>query len=258
MKIPNYKIDSFCSKFNSGAPAILIYGQDYGLKDERARSIINNYLNNSNNIIDFDVKSVISNPEILNIELNTISLLSDKKIVRISDANDKLCSIIENNLLENNNECLLILLCDSLTPRSKLRNYFEKHKNAIILPCYSDDNKNVLNIIDEMFDKENIKIDDNAKKLLASYLGIDRLVTKTEIEKAILYAGVEKKLSIADISSFLSDQTSINIDMLYDFVLLGDLKKAYKILIKLQNEGVPAIQILRSFIRQLQNLYQIK
>ena len=51
MKIKNYEIDSFCSNFNTTAPAILIYGQEYGLKHERADLIVKNYLDNSNNII---------------------------------------------------------------------------------------------------------------------------------------------------------------------------------------------------------------
>tara|TARA_A100001037_G_C14952407_1_gene545592 strand:- start:267 stop:845 length:579 start_codon:yes stop_codon:yes gene_type:complete len=109
-----------------------------------------------------------------------------------------------------------------------------------------------------MFNNENIKCDINAKKLLANYLGVDRLVTKAEIEKAILYSGTSKELSLKDVSSFLSDQASINIDKLYDLVLIGNIQKAYKILVQLQNEGISAIQILRAFTRQLQNLYSIK
>ena len=115
-----------------------------------------------------------------------------------------------------------------------------------------------MNIIDNMFNNENIKIDISAKKLLANYLGVDRLVTKAEIEKAILYSGTSKELSLKDVSSFLSDQASINIDKLYDLILIGNIKKAYKILVQLQNEGISAIQILRAFTRQLQNLYNIK
>jgi len=69
---------------------------------------------------------------------------------------------------------------------------------------------------------------------------------------------VVKELSLKDVSSFLSDQASINIDKLYDLVLIGNIKKAYKILVQLQNEGISAIQILRAFTRQLQNLYNIK
>ena len=109
-----------------------------------------------------------------------------------------------------------------------------------------------------MLNIENIKIDINGKKLLASYLGADRLITKSEIEKAILYSGNTNELSLEDISSFLGDQTSINIDKLYDLTLIGNIKQAYKVLVRLQNEGIPTIQILRTFIRQLQNLYNIK
>ena len=51
MKIKNYEIDKFCSNFNAGHQAILIYGEDYGLKNERVEAIIKNYLDNSNNVI---------------------------------------------------------------------------------------------------------------------------------------------------------------------------------------------------------------
>ena len=258
MKIKNYEIDSFCSSFNMNSPAILIYGEDYGLKNERASIIIKNYLNNTNNIIDLDVKTIVAEPEILAAELNTISLLENKKVVRVRNANDKICSIIEESIFFDPKECLLILISDSLSPRSKLRLLFEKHKEAVALPCYNDNSKDILAIIDNMLRKEDIKIDINAKNLLASYLGVDRLVTKAELEKAILYSGANKELSLKDITSFLSDQASINIDKLYDLTLLGEIKKAYIILVKLQNEGVPAIQILRTFTRQLQTLYSIK
>lgn len=258
MKIKNYEIDNFCSNFNMNTPAILIYGEDYGLKNERASLIIKKYLNDSKNIIDLDAKSIISVPELLFTELNSISLLADKKVIRVRDANDKLSAIIENSVFLHSEDCLLILISESLSPRSSLRLTFEKHKEAVILPCYSDDSKNIINIIDSMLNKENIKIDINAKKLLASYLGADRLVTKSEIEKAILYSGNTKELSLNDISSFLSDQASINIDKLYDLTLLGNIKQAYKVLIKLQNEGIPPIQIIRVFTRQLQSLYSLK
>ena len=258
MKIKNYEIDKFCSNFNADHHAVLIYGEDYGLKNERTDAIIKNYLDNSNNVVDLDIKSLILNPEILNDELSSISLLADKKVIKIRDANDKISSIIENNINLASKDCLLILISEALSPRSKLRLLFEQHKDAVILPCYSDTSANIMNIIDNMFNNENIKIDINAKKLLANYLGVDRLVTKAEIEKAILYSGTSKELSLKDVSSFLSDQASINIDKLYDLVLLGNIKKAYKILLQLQNEGISAIQILRAFTRQLQNLYSIK
>ena len=258
MKIKNYEIDKFCLNFNADHQAILIYGEDYGLKNERAGAIIKSYLDHSNNVVDLDIKSLITNPEVLTDELSSISLLADKKVIKIRDASDKISSIIEKNISLASKDCLLILISEALSPRSKLRLLFEQHKDAVILPCYSDTSSNIMNIIDNMFNNENIKIDISAKKLLANYLGVDRLVTKAESEKAILYSGTSKELSLKDVSSFLSDQASINIDKLYDLILIGNIKKAYKILIQLQNEGISAIQILRAFTRQLQNLYNIK
>ena len=263
MKIPNYKIDQYCKGLIPKAPAILLYGQDYGLISERSSLIISSFFSNINgginsfNIVDFSAASIISNPKELEIEASSISLLNAKKVIRIKDAVDSSYAALEDYLLKPYQDCLVIVLSENLSPRSKLRKLFEKHNEAIILPCYSDEKKNILNLIESSLKAEGINIDDDSKLLLANYLGIDRLITKAEIEKAILYAGKLKKLGIEDISAFLSDQASINIDNLYDLSLIGDIENAYRVLFRIQKEGVPAIQIIRVFIRQLQNLYSI-
>ena len=263
MKIQNYKIDQFCKDQNPNTPAILLYGQDYGLISERSSLIIKNFFKNMNhainsiNIIDLELNAIISNPEFLDIEASSISILNNKKIIRIKDATDSLSKIIEEYLLTPHKDCLIIILSENLSPRSKLRKFFETHKEATILPCYNDDKKNILNIIENMFEKESIYIDKEGKELLANYLGIDRLITRSEIEKAILYAGKNKKLTLNDVSVFLSDQAAMSIDALYDFSLAGDIKNAYRVLNRVQNEGISAIQIIRTFIRQIQGLYSI-
>ena len=263
MKIQNFKIDQFCSSLNPISPAILLYGQDYGLISERSSLIIDTFFNNvdakhnSLNIIDFSNNILLSDPQFLEIEVSSISLLNNKKIIRIKDASDALYKMLESYFLYSHPDCLLILLSDSLSPRSKIRKLFESHDKAIILPCYSDDKKSILNLIKSSLMKEDIIVDDQGLQLFANYLGSDRLITKAEIEKAILYAGKSKKLDSKDFASFISDQTSLSIDELYDFSLAGNLKEAYRALVKIQKEGTPAIQIIRSFIRQMQSLYNI-
>ena len=263
MKIQNFKIDDFCKALKPVSPAILLYGQDYGLISERSSLIINSFFNNvdakhnSLNIIDLSNNALLLNPELLELEVSSISLLSSKKIIRIKEASDALYNIIKDYFHYSHPDCLIILLSDSLSPRSKIRKLFETHDKAIILPCYSDDIKNIFNLINTSFKKEGIIIDEQDIQLLANYLGIDRLITKAEIEKAILYAGQGKKLTANDIASFISDQAALGIDELYDFSLSGELEGAYRVLSRLQKEGVPAIQIIRSFIRQMQNLYSI-
>ena len=263
MKIQNFKIEQYCKDLSPVAPAILLYGQDYGLISDRSSLIINSFLNNldekqnSLNIIDISNSNLLQNPESLEMEVSSISLLSRKKIVRIKDASDALMKIIDDYFVYSHPDCLIILLSDSLSPRSKIRKFFEVHNDAVILPCYSDDKKSIISLISRALKKEDIIIDEKDIELFANYLGIDRLITKAEIEKAILYAGKEKKLNANDITSFISDQASLGIDELYDYSLNGDLEGAYRVLNRIQKEGVPAIQIIRSFIRQMQSLYRI-
>ena len=89
MKIQNFKIDQFCKDLNPIAPAILLYGQDYGLISERSSLIINSFFkniekkHNTLNIIDLSNNTLLSNPECLELEVSSISLLSKKKIIRV-------------------------------------------------------------------------------------------------------------------------------------------------------------------------------
>jgi len=263
MKIQNFKIDQYCKDLNPIAPAILLYGQDYGLVSERSSLIINSFFNNidhkqnSLNIIDLSSSNILANPECLEMEANSISLLSNKKIIRIRDTTDALHKILGDYFVNPYQNCLIILLSDALSPRSKIRKLFESHDKAVALPCYSDDKKSILNLINNSFKKNSITVDEEGVQLFANYLGMDRLISKSEIEKAVLYAGIDKKLNAKDISYFISDQASLGIDELYDYSLIGDLSEAYRVLNRIQKEGVPAIQIIRSFMRQMQGLYSI-
>jgi len=264
MKIQNYKIDNYCKNLENNPAALLVYGPDYGLINERIDLIVNNFFNvdkshdSKLNIIDIETSSLLNDPSFLEIEAKSLSLIDNKKIIKIKNANDKALEIIKKYLLNPEKTCLIILTSENLTPKSKLRLYFEKHDSIAIIPCYLDDKKTISDLIINAFNKEKIKIDQNTVNLLASYLGEDRLVTISEIEKAILLAGKKKTLKNEDILSYIGDSSSINIDELCDTTLAGDIEKSFTILFRVQSQGINAIQIIRSFIKQLQNLIVLK
>ena len=264
MKIQNYKIDSFCRNLKNNPHAILLYGADYGLINERVKLIINSFLNIDSsknkelNIIDFDSNDLLLDPELLEIETKSLSLLSAKKLIRIKANDDKALHIIQKYIKSPQDSCLLIILSNNLTPRSKLRQYFEKEKSIVILPCYLDEKKTISDLIKNTFIKENIHAERETIELLANYLGVDRQVTISEIEKAVLLAGKERKLTKSDVLSFIEDASSINIDELYDTSLEGNIEESLKILFRIQSQGINAMQIIRSFVRQNQNLIMLK
>ena len=128
MKIKSYQIkDSInCSKFCS----YLIYGQNKGLVKEKTEQIINIYgeKNKGVEIINLNNDEILEKPEKLFNESNTFSLTRKKKLIRVLNAKDKLLNEI-SFILKPNPECLIIFESDELSPKSKLRNFFEKEKN---------------------------------------------------------------------------------------------------------------------------------
>ena len=264
MKIQNYKIDDYCKNLENNPGALLIYGADYGLINERINLIVNKFFNidkNNNsklNIIDIETSSLLNDPEFLEIESKSLSLIDKNKLIKIKNANDKILETIQKYLLNPEKTCIIIVIADNLSPKSKLRLFFEKHNTAVIIPCYLDDKKTISELINSRLKKENISANQDTVDLLANHLGEDRLITISEIEKAILLAGKEKYLKNEDILSYVVDSNSINMDELCDTTLSGDIEKSFNILFRMQSQGISAIQIIRSFIRQLQNLIILK
>ena len=264
MKISNQKINEFISNVNSSSPAILVYGTDYGLVCERLEKIIQSFLKNESldnsayNLIELSAPNIIKEPRILAEESKSISLLSNKKIIKINNVSDSITKIINNYLDKPDPESLILIQATSLTPNSSIRRLFENHSSAKIIPCYTDDIQSIDILVSNMLQDSNISIAKEAQRVLVERLGIDRLVTKTEIEKAILFANSEETISYADVLSFVGDQTSISLEKLCDSVFLGDFKNTFNILQRLEKEGTPAIQIIKVLMKQMQNLHNIK
>ena len=264
MKINNQKINEFISKVDSSSPAILVYGTDYGLVCERLEKIIKSFLKNesvdnlSYNLIELNALDIIREPRILTEESKSISLLSNKKIIKINNVSDSITKIIDNYLDNSDPESLILIQASSLTPNSSIRKLFENHSSAKIIPCYTDDIQSIDILVSSMLKDANISITKDAQRALVERLGIDRLVTKTEIEKAILFANSEQTICYEDVVSFVGDQTSINLEKLCDSAFLGDFKNTFNILQRLEKEETPAIQIIKVLMKQMQNLHNIK
>ncbi len=69
-----------------------------------------------------------------------------------------------------------------------LRSVVEAARQAIALPCYSDDARSVDTVIDDELRNAGLSIDPEARALLRRNLGGDRMATRAEVAKLALYA----------------------------------------------------------------------
>ena len=136
MKIKAYELKSLVEK-NKYA-AYLIYGQNKGLVREKSQVIIDAYKNDQTEIIKFENDELISEPEKLANEFNTFSLTAEKKILHILNTKDNLTETITNTVTDLDSKNLIVFETSELTPRSKLRKFFEKEKHLGVIACYFD------------------------------------------------------------------------------------------------------------------------
>jgi len=124
MKIKAYELKDLVEKKKYAG--YLVYGQNKGLVREKSQTIINSYKNDETEIIKFENDELISEPEKLSNEFNTFSLTAKKKIIHVLNTKDNLTEIITNTVNNQDSTNLIVFETGELTPRSKLRKFFEK------------------------------------------------------------------------------------------------------------------------------------
>ena len=131
MIIKNFEIDKF-KKSNSNLH--LIYGVNEGIKQD----LINNiYLEGyKGDIFKYEEHEVLNNIDQFISNLLTKSLLNKEKIIIISRATDKICTLINDLLDREIVETKIIIKSSNLDKKSKLRNLFEKEDQLICIANY--------------------------------------------------------------------------------------------------------------------------
>ena len=252
MKIKAYELKSLVEKKKYSA--YLVYGQNKGLVREKSQTIIDTYKDDQTEIIKFENDELISEPEKLSNEFNTFSLIAEKKIIHILNTKDNLTETITNTINNQDSTNLIIFETSELTPRSKLRKFFEKEKNLGILACYFDTERDVQDLIETTFKKEGISISRDISLLIAKRLGNERHIIKNELEKIILYLKDKKEFKAEDILKCLSQNEDFGFDDLNYNLCDGNVVKLDKIINQLYLEGINPIALLRSAGKHFQKI----
>ena len=252
MKIKAYEIKDLVKKKKYAG--YLVYGQNKGLVREKSQIIINSYKDDQTEIIKFENDELISEPGKLTNEFNTFSLTAEKKILHILNTKDNLTEIIINTITGHDSKNLIVFETSELTPRSKLRKFFEKEKHLGILACYFDTERDVQELIETTFKKENMPINRDIVLLITKRLGNERHIIKSELEKIILYLKDKKEFKAEDILKCLSQNKDYGFDDLNYSISNGNVVKLDKIINQLYLEGINPIALLRSVSKHFQKI----
>lgn len=256
-KLKAHEVDTYLSR-PLVHRIILIYGPDRGLVSERAKAVAAATkvpLDDPFSVIKLDAASIHSDPARLADEALTVSMFGGDRLVWVKDAgNEKGLLDALKPLAAHPAEAVTILIeADDLKPASGLRTLCENAALAIALPCYADDARAIDGLIDRELAGAGLAIGLDARNLLKSSLGGDRLASKSEIEKLVLYCRGQKRVEIADVEAAIGDVSSTTVDELVDAMLSGDVNGFDAAFTAMTAKG-PGLQgILAILTRQVSN-----
>ena len=161
---------------------------------------------------------------------------------------------IANTVTDLGSKNLIVFETSELTPRSKLRKFFEKEKHVGILACYFDTEQDVRDLVETAFKKENITISRDIVLLITKHLGNERHIIKNELEKIILYLKDKKEFKTEDILKCFCQNENFDFDDLNYNLCDGNVVKLDKIINQLYLEGINPIALLRSVGRHFQKI----
>ena len=234
----------------------LFYGENEGYKNEIIKKRFEK--NYPNQIYRYDEKEIIDKKNDFFYSILSKSFFDNKKLIIISRVTDKIRDIIEEIISTNITDVTIILSANILEKKSKLRSFFEKEKNTICIPFYSDTNETMSNLSLNFFKKKKISISQETINLIVERCRGNRENLYNELEKIENYSRNKKRVNYDEILKITNLAENYNVSELTDNCLAKNTKKTSYILNENNFSTDDCILIVRTLLIKAKRILKLQ
>ena len=234
----------------------LLYGNNKGLIEETIDKTLKPIF--SKNIKNYDEHEVIENSDIFKEEILNKAFFDNDKLIIINRVSEKILGIIEEIKERNVEDVKIILKSGILESKSKLRKFFEKENDLVVIPFYEDNNQTLLIIAKKFFSEKKIKISSENINLIVERSRGDRINLKNELEKILNFAQNKKIIDNQDIMKLTNLAENHSISELVDQCLSKNKKKTLNIINENNSSQEDNVLIIKTFLYKLKRLKKLK
>lgn len=266
MKLERQALERFLRQPGEEVAAVLVFGPDEGMVRERANQMTRAVLGQENGagaddpfrLAEMTGDDIKADPARLSDEAHAIAMMGGRRVVRVSRVADALEPVFAELLAahRDSRQCLVVAEAGDIGGKSSLKKLFEALPHAGAIACYRDEAADLPALVTAQLRAAGLEIARDAVDYLAANLGGDRGVTRSEIDKLILYMGDEKRVTLKDAEACVADQAAVGLDDLCQAVGLGDLRSLERQLDRNLAETHPVL-LVKMVSRHFLRLHQV-
>ena len=256
-EVKSHQFDEFLRRDAKRLRVFLVYGPDRGLVSERATALAKQTgidLSDPFSIMKLDSADLEGGAGRILDEVNAIGLFGGERLVWVrASGNDKaLTDTLKALSASPPQNAFLIIEAGELRKGTTMRKAAEGSRDIAAIPCYADDARALNALIDEALSKAELRMTPPARQLLLSLLGGDRLATRNEIDKLVLFGRGMDVIDEDHVAAIIGDASATSADDAVDAVLKGDIAALRRAMAKVAQSKTPIFLILNGCLRQFQ------
>lgn len=258
-----YEVDAWLAKPDPRVSIVLLYGPDRGMVAERAKAFAGKTglpLDDPFSVVRLDGSEVDRDEGRLLDEARTVPMFSERRLlwVRNAGAQKALADDVKALTSEPARDAIILIEAGDLKKGVGLRAVVEAADNAMALPCYADEARDIDTVIDDELRKAGMSMTLEARQALRRNLGGDRLASRGEIEKLVLYAHGQAEIGLDDVKATSGDVSGLSFDAAVDALLEGRIADFDTAFTRHCQSGGQPFLVLSSAMRQLQTIQAMR
>ena len=259
--IKNHEAERFLARDIERYTTFLVFGSDVGLVSERVRRIVKALVDDPQDpfqLVRLGPDELAGDAARLLDEAQTVPLFGGRRGVLVDGTGAKRIEAAVELLLGASNTCPVVIEAGGLKRDAALRKLVERVKTAAAIECYPDDERDLARLIDAEAAAAGMGIEPAARTLLVSLLGSDRLASRSEIAKLLLYAHGTAMITVEHVEQAVADASAQANDDAVDAAFSGDLAGLDRAVGKLHLGPVEAGLLLGAALRHATALHRSK
>jgi DNA polymerase-3 subunit delta len=254
MILKSFNLKKYLIKSNTNI--FLLYGENTGLIDQTIKDIFLPIFPKS--VSNYDESEILRDIENFKSVLFNKSFFEDEKLIIINRGTDKILSIIEELIEKKTQDIKVIIKSNFLEKKSRLRKFFEKDENTVIVAYYEDSYQTLYQLVQNFFKEKKLSISSENINLIIDRSKTNRNNIRTELEKILIFSKNKTTVQTKDLVKLINLSENHDISELVDQCLSKNKKKTINILNENNLNTDENILILRSFLNKLKRLKKLK